>query len=131
MEIWTNGTTSPQMALVEAAKILRKHLNPFVEYTEIGPEIPIEERETTSGPSVDAELERKLNLSLAELELSVRATNCLESEGIATVRDLVIRNDDELLEVRNFGETTLREVKMKLAERGLHLGMKLPGPTRR
>ena len=49
-------------------------------------------------------------MSLAELELSVRATNCLESEGITTVRDLVIRTDEELLEVRNFGETTLKEV---------------------
>jgi DNA-directed RNA polymerase subunit alpha len=60
----------------------------------------------------------------------VRATNCLESEGITTVRDLVIRNDDELLEVRNFGETTLKEVKAKLAERGLALGMKLPAARR-
>jgi DNA-directed RNA polymerase subunit alpha len=70
-------------------------------------------------------------MSLAELELSVRATNCLESEGITTVRDLVIRTDEELLEVRNFGETTLREVKNKLAERGLYLGMKLPTSVRR
>ena len=70
-------------------------------------------------------------MSLAELELSVRATNCLESEGITTVRDLVIRTDEELLEVRNFGETTLKEVKIKLEERGLHLGMKLPSSLRR
>lgn len=131
MEIWTNGTTSPQMALVEAAKILRKHLNPFVAYAEIGPEIAVDERETAAGPAVDVELERKLNMSLAELDLSVRATNCLESEGINSVRDLVIRTDDELLKVRNFGETTLREVKTKLAERGLQLGMVLPGPVRR
>jgi DNA-directed RNA polymerase subunit alpha len=60
------------------------------------------------------------------LELSVRATNCLESEGITTVRDLVMRTPDELLEVRNFGETTLREVQAKLAEHGLSLGMKVP-----
>lgn len=124
MEIWTNGTTSPQAALVEAAKIFRKHLNPFVQYTELGEEIEVSEKEAATGPSVDLEMERKLNMSLAELELSVRATNCLESEGIATVRDLVSRSDDELLEVRNFGETTLKEVKMKLAERGLNLGMK-------
>jgi DNA-directed RNA polymerase alpha subunit len=70
---------------------------------------------------------RLLDMSLAELQLSVRATNCLESEGITTVRDLVIRDDDELLEVRNFGETTLREVKEKLARHGLQLGMKLTG----
>jgi DNA-directed RNA polymerase subunit alpha len=126
LEIWTNGTITPQMALVEGAKILRKHLNPFIQYAEPGPEIGMDEVTTTAaaGEQVDHELERKLNMSLAELELSVRATNCLESEGITTVRDLVNRNDDELLEVRNFGETTLKEVKLKLQERGLSLGMK-------
>jgi DNA-directed RNA polymerase subunit alpha len=132
MEIWTNGTVSPQMALVEGAKILRKHLNPFIQYAEPGPEISIEDvPAAAAGEQVDVELERKLNMSLAELELSVRATNCLESEGITTVRDLVIRNDEELLEVRNFGETTLKEVKQKLQERGLTLGMKLPTSLRR
>jgi DNA-directed RNA polymerase subunit alpha len=63
-------------------------------------------------------------MSLAELELSVRATNCLESEGISTVRDLVMRSEEELLEVRNFGETTLKEVKIKLDERNLKLGLR-------
>ncbi len=133
MEIWTNGTVGPQMALIEGAKILRKHLNPFIEYVEPGPEMTLEETRETAGPidQIDQDLERKLNMSLAELELSVRATNCLESEGITTVRDLVIRNDEELLEVRNFGETTLKEVKIKLSERGLALGMKLPTAPRR
>lgn len=132
MEIWTNGTLAPQMAIVEAAKILRKHLNPFVQYTEPGPELQLDEGPIEIGASAsvrdqqDAELERKLNMSLAELDLSVRATNCLETEGIQTVRDLVIRTSEELLEVRNFGETTLREVKSKLEERGLALGMRLP-----
>jgi DNA-directed RNA polymerase subunit alpha len=133
MEIWTNGTVTPQMALVEGAKILRKHLNPFIQYAEPGPEIGLDSipDATADGSQVDHELERKLNMSLAELELSVRATNCLESEGITTVRDLVIRTDEELLEVRNFGETTLKEVKQKLQERGMHLGMKLPASLRR
>jgi DNA-directed RNA polymerase subunit alpha len=133
MEIWTNGTVSPQMALVEGAKILRKHLNPFIQYAEPGPEIGIDELPSASGTGdqVDHELERKLNMSLAELELSVRATNCLESEGITTVRDLVIRSDEELLEVRNFGETTLKEVKAKLAERNMHLGMKTGASAKR
>src|SRR6476469_1616298 len=135
MEIWTNGTIGPQMALVEAAKILRKHLNPFVQYTEPGPEValdePIEIPGSAGKEAVDTDLARKLNMSLAELELSVRATNCLETEGITTVRDLIIRTDEELLEVRNFGETTLKEVKQKLQERGLHLGMKLPASLRR
>ncbi len=134
MEIWTNGTVSPQMALVEGAKILRKHLNPFIQYAEPGPEIGMGDEvsgATTADGQVDQELERKLNMSLAELELSVRATNCLESEGITTVRDLVNRTDEELLEVRNFGETTLKEVKMKLQERGLTLGMKMGAAGKR
>ncbi len=131
MEIWTNGTVTPQMALVESSKILRKHLNPFIQYSEPGPEIALEEKAgPVDAPSQeDLELERKLNMSLAELELSVRATNCLESEGITTVRDLVLRAEDELLEVRNFGETTLREVRSKLEERNLNLGMKLPSSS--
>jgi DNA-directed RNA polymerase subunit alpha len=133
MEIWTNGTVGPHLALVEGAKIMRKHLNPFIQYAEPGPEMALEERgeAAVSSEAVDHDLERKLSMSLAELELSVRATNCLESEGITTVRDLVIRSDEELLEVRNFGETTLKEVKAKLLERGLHLGMKLPTTLRR
>jgi DNA-directed RNA polymerase subunit alpha len=116
------------MALVEAAKILRKHLNPFVQYNEPGPGLP---SEALSGDGaqhmpIDAELERKLDMSLAELELSVRATNCLESEGITTVRHLVSRSEDQLLNVRNFGETTLKEVRAKLHEIGLDLGMNVP-----
>ena len=78
-----------------------------------------------SGGAADAVLEKKLNMSLAELSLSVRASNCLESENIATVRDLVVRTADQLLEVRNFGETTLTEVQEKLDNLGLHLGMRL------
>ena len=125
LEIWTNGTVTPQMALVEAAKILRKHLNPFIQYSEPGPEVGLEHiQEPATSSTVDLELERKLNMSLAELELSVRATNCLESEGISTVRDLVMRTEEELLEVRNFGETTLKEVKIKLEERNLKLGLR-------
>src|SRR6185295_18527841 len=135
LEIWTNGTVTPDMALVEGAKILRKHLNPFVQYSEPGPEVPVNPTAISTAririDSIDPELEQKLNMSLAELDLSVRATNCLESEGITTVRELVMRGDEELLEVRNFGETTLKEVKNKLDERGLRLGMKLPSPARR
>jgi DNA-directed RNA polymerase subunit alpha len=129
LDVWTNGTVGPQMAIVEAAKILRKHLNPFIQYSEPGPEVPLDdpiEIGAARHDGVDTELERKLNMSLAELELSVRATNCLESEGIATVRELVSRSEDELLEVRNFGETTLKEVRQKLTEKGLVLGMKMP-----
>lgn len=130
LEIWTNGTTSPEMALVEAAKILRKHLNPFIAYREPGPETAPEGGlrnmlDATGYSPVDLELEEKLGQSLAELNLSVRATNCLESEGINSVRDLVGRTEDQLLQVRNFGETTLQEVRERLTSIGLRLGMKL------
>ena len=72
-----------------------------------------------------SELEAKLNWPLVQLELSIRATNILESEGMMVVRDLVVRTEDELLELRHFGESTLLEVKRKLAAHGLTLGMKL------
>ncbi|MDB5350635.1 MAG: DNA-directed polymerase, alpha subunit [Planctomycetota bacterium] len=128
MKIWTTGVIGPEMALVEAAKILRKHLNPFVQYYEPGPGQPTDGNigDGHRDMPVDAELERKLNMSLAELELSVRATNCLETESINTVRDLVSRSENQLLTVRNFGETTLKEVKQKLQEIGLDLGMNVP-----
>ena len=125
IEIWTNGSVSPEMALVEAAKILRKHLNPFVQYSELGSLVHSEARAAGS-MNVDQATEAKLGMSLAELELSVRATNCLESENITTVRDLVTRTEEQLLEVRNFGETTMSEVREKLADIGLRLGMRLP-----
>lgn len=124
LEVWTDGSITPEMALVESAKILRKHLNPFVQYSELGARV-----HTSAKPpagAADAVLEQKLNMSLAELRLSVRAGNCLESENINTVRDLVERTEDQLMEVRNFGETTLTEVREKLAELGLHLGMRVP-----
>jgi DNA-directed RNA polymerase subunit alpha len=125
IEIWTNGSIHPEMALVESAKILRKHLNPFVQYTELGARVHAAARGILGGGN-DAALESKLNMSLADLKLSVRASNCLESENINTVRDLVRRNEDQLLEVRNFGETTLTEVREKLSELGLRLGMRVP-----
>jgi DNA-directed RNA polymerase subunit alpha len=125
MEIWTNGSVSPEMALVESAKILRKHLNPFIQYNELGPMVHSETR-ALGAIDLDEATEAKLAMNLAELELSVRATNCLESENITTVRDLVTRTEEQLLEVRNFGETTLAEVREKLADIGLRLGMRLP-----
>ena len=124
IEIWTDGTITPELALVEAAKILRKHLNPFVQYREIGPSIFSAARGGAGSP--EAQLETKLNMTLAEMRLSVRANNCLESENIQTIRDLVQRTEDQLLEVRNFGDTTLNEVREKLSQYGLHLGMRVP-----
>lgn len=124
LEIWTNGTVSPDMALVEAAKILRKHLNPFVQHFELGDERVSDEAAAAAG--VDEELIRKLNMPISELDLSVRASNCLESARIDTVAQLVKQTDQELLKLRSFGRTSLREVKRKLQDLGLDLGMELP-----
>ncbi|MGD0768423.1 MAG: DNA-directed RNA polymerase subunit alpha [Tepidisphaeraceae bacterium] len=129
LEIWTNGTITPEMALVEASKILRKHLNPFVQYFELGTETANDDavaalRDATKA-MIDPDLQQKLSMTIQELDLSVRANNCLESAKIATVRDLVKKADADLLKVRSFGKTSLREVKRKLADLGLSLGMDL------
>ena len=125
LEIWTNGTITPEMALVEAAKILRKHVNPFVQYSEIGEQtVPSQLTEQVSQEEIDKDLAKKLNMPIQELDLSVRATNCLESVQIQTVGDLVKKTDAGLLNIRSFGKTSLREIKRKLADIGLSLEMK-------
>jgi len=75
---------------------------------------------------IEAPLESRLGMLLSDLKLSLRASNCLEAENISTLRDLVSRSREELLEVRNFGDTTLEEIEEKLAEVGLTLGMQVP-----
>jgi len=124
MDIWTDGTITPEMSLVEAGKILRKHLNPFVQYFELGQERVSEEAAAAAG--VDEGLIRKLNMPISELELSVRASNCLESARLYTVGQVIMQTESELLKLRSFGRTSLREVKKKLIEMGLELGMDLP-----
>ena len=130
IEIWTDGTIRPEQALIEAATILRKHLNPFVKYYELGSEAT-----TSAGGEIevkmDSEKESTDNSALAErlaqpvsvLEPSVRAANCLAAEGIKTIRDLVTRQEADMLQVRNFGKTSLKEIKQKLIEQGLSFGM--------
>ncbi len=124
MDIWTDGTITPEMSLVEAGKILRKHLNPFVQYFELGQERVSEEAAAAAG--VDEGLIRKLNMPISELELSVRASNCLESARLYSVGQVIMQTENELLKLRSFGRTSLREVKKKLNEMGLELGMDLP-----
>jgi len=124
LDVWTDGTVSPDMAMVEAAKILRKHLNPFVQYDAVGSEtVPLDIAQSDAG---DIELYRKLAMPVSDLELSVRASNCLESGRIAWIWELVQKTETELMELRAFGRTSLREVKKKLEDMGLVLGMKLP-----
>jgi len=124
LELWTDGSVRPDMALVEAAKILRKHLNPFVQYLDLGPELPEGVGEQV-GQAVGEDLEQKLSMPISELDLSVRALHCLVGQEIETVRELVCYSPSELLKVRNFGRTSLTEVKGKLEELGLSLGMEL------
>lgn len=137
MEIWTNGALKPDLALVEAAKILRKHLNPFVQYNELGFErqdgaalSAPEEAQAASeeGPSQE-EIQKKFGLNISALGLSVRAYNCLEAENIQTVGDLVSRTEEDMLKVRNFGKTSLDEIREKLTDLGLKLGMPVPATT--
>ncbi|MBU6221933.1 MAG: DNA-directed RNA polymerase subunit alpha [Planctomycetes bacterium] len=124
MEIWTDGTVTPEMALVEAAKILRKHLNPFVGYTKPGAAVPLPG--VANLFAVEAPLESRLGMLVSDLRLSLRASNCLEEAGISTIRELVSRSRDEMLEMRNLGDTTLQEIEEKLRELGLQLGMDVP-----
>jgi DNA-directed RNA polymerase subunit alpha len=96
-----------------------------VQFSELGAQVHAPSR----GGTGDAVLEAKLNTTIAELRLSVRASNCLESEGIGSVRELVQLTEDQLLELRNFGDTTLTEVRERLNEMGLHLGMRVPAAS--
>jgi DNA-directed RNA polymerase subunit alpha len=138
MEIWTKGTTAPEDALVEAAKILRKHLNPFVQYFELGSEVvAAHSTAEQAAPAVNDELRQKLERAIATLDLSVRAGNCLDAAKITTIGELICLTEQELLQLRSFGKTSLMEVRQKLAELGLSLGMKPglpegtdPGPAR-
>jgi DNA-directed RNA polymerase subunit alpha len=128
LEIWTNGTTSPEMALLEASKIYRKHLNAFVMPGESGGAAPagifagLGGGETASAqPSSDKK--EILMRPISSLELSVRAANCTREEGVSTVGELARRSTEELLGLKNFGKTSLKEVERKLTELGLELGM--------
>ena len=126
LEIWTDGTVTPEMALVEASKIYRKHLNPFVQYFELKEDLAVEGG--VLAPEGDESAKKKemaelLGKSIDMLELSVRAKNCLDSENITILRDLVSMTEAELLKVRNFGKTSLKEVKNKLTALGLNLGL--------
>jgi DNA-directed RNA polymerase subunit alpha len=127
LEIWTDGTISPQMALTEAAKVYRKHLNPFVLFDPDSGEMPMAGDPTRSEFNQknreDDEMRRLLDRPLSDLELSVRARNCLDSASLATLRDLVTLSEPEVMKLKNLGKTSLTEIKTRLTEKGLSLGM--------
>jgi len=126
LQVWTNGAVPPEMALVEASKILRKHLNPFVEYSETGRLLPQELPEPlalgkeTPRPQI---AESVLSMPIKALDLSMRALNCLTGENVKTVGQILERSEKDLLSIRNFGAVTLQELKDKLAEHGLEVGL--------
>jgi len=118
MEIWTDRGVEPEDAIAYAAKILKEQLQAFISFEEpeeksIGPEA----KEAVAGASIDELLDR----SIDELELSVRATNCLKGANIYSVRDLISKSEAEMLKMKNFGRKSLNEVKEILQAWGLSL----------
>ncbi len=125
LEIWTDGRLTPDDALLQASAILRHHLDVFVNFNE---EV-IEFDQTPAGVSEEnLKLRKLLNMSVNEIELSVRAANCLNNANITTVGQLAQKTEAEMLKYRNFGKKSLNEIKDKLQQLGLGLGMKFdPG----
>ncbi|HUF61281.1 MAG TPA: DNA-directed RNA polymerase subunit alpha [Verrucomicrobiales bacterium] len=122
LDIWSDGRVSPHDALIQASAILRHHLDVFVNYDDS----LIEFDERPDAPSEEsAELKKLLNMSVNEIELSVRAANCLNNANITTVGQLAMKTEAEMLKYRNFGKKSLNEIKDKLQELGLALGMQI------
>jgi DNA-directed RNA polymerase subunit alpha len=127
LEIWTDGTVTPEMALTDGAKISRKHLNPFVIESASSDDDPLLESPAESGfNEVNRETDELTGIlaaPLSDLELSVRARNCLDSANMHTMRDLVSMSEADVMTLKNLGKTSLQEIRTKLADRGLRLGM--------
>jgi DNA-directed RNA polymerase subunit alpha len=119
LEVWTDGSVSPQDAVAFAAKIIKEQLTVFINFEET------EEPVVVDAPREEAKLNENLFRSVDELELSVRSANCLQQANIRTIGDLVQKTEAEMLKTKNFGRKSLKEIKEILAEMGLSLGMKL------
>ena len=126
LEITTDGRVDPDDALVHAADILRQHLDVFVNYNKDLVDEPY--AETPVDAATQEDLEAKFKLNVNEIELSVRAANCLNMANIATVGELCSRTEADMLKFRNFGKKSLSEIKEKLEQMGLRLGMLPPQP---
>lgn len=123
LEIWTDGTIAPTDALSQAADILIKQLTPFAEYAEVSQLEMEKEAFRLSIP------EEKYNMTVEQLDLSVRTINCLRRANIATVGELISREEIDLLRLRNFGQKSLQEIKERLESLGLSLSQKAVEPT--
>ena len=122
LEVWTDGRLSPDDALTQASAILQHHLDVFVGYDKDA--VEFEEAETKQDDE-KSKLKKLLNMSVNEIELSVRAANCLNNANITTVGQLAMKTEAEMLKYRNFGKKSLNEIKEKLAALGLTLGMNI------
>jgi len=122
LEIWTDGRISPDDALVQSSAILQHHLDVFIGYDKNA--VEFEETETKQDDE-KAKLKKLLNMSVNEIELSVRAANCLNNANITSVGQLSMKTEAEMLKYRNFGKKSLNEIKEKLASLGLSLGMNI------
>jgi DNA-directed RNA polymerase subunit alpha len=120
LEIWTDGRISPDDALTQASAILQHHLDVFVGYDKNAVEF---EEVVDKQDEEKTKLKKLLNMSVNEIELSVRAANCLNNANITTVGQLAMKSEQEMLKYRNFGKKSLNEIKEKLAALGLTLGM--------
>ncbi|MCL4215640.1 MAG: DNA-directed RNA polymerase subunit alpha [Candidatus Hydrogenedentes bacterium] len=117
LDVWTNGSLSPEMAVQEASELIIEHLRIFVRQDQ-------EDKPDGPGADEDPVLKRKLARPVEDLELSVRAANCLKAANIRTIGDLVVRSESEMLQFHNFGKKSLDEIKVLLDQMGFHLGMK-------
>ena len=122
IEIWTDGRMSPDDALTQASAILQKHLDVFVGYDKNAVEFEEVEEQKDDEKS---RMRKLLNMSVNEIELSVRAANCLNNANITTVGQLAMKSEAEMLKYRNFGKKSLNEIKDKLQGLGLTLGMNI------
>jgi len=121
LEIWTDGRITPDDALKQAASILKHHLDVFDRVSEEHYEF---ESQQSTVSEEENKLRKLLNMSVNEIELSVRAANCLNNANITTVGELAMKTEQEMLKYRNFGKKSLNEIKEKLEALGLSLGMK-------
>ena len=122
LEVWTDSTITPDDALAQAAKILKDHFVKFFNFTEEEEELIIEEKPKEK--EFDEELLQKiLNTPVEELELSVRASHCLENSKIKTINELIRISEDDMMQMKNFGKKSADELKQKLSQYGLWLGM--------
>jgi DNA-directed RNA polymerase subunit alpha len=124
VDVWTNGSVTPRDAVSLSAKLIRDHLNIFINLEDAG-----DLQQDLATDQGSRPLNENLDKSVEELELSVRSYNCLKNANIRTIRELVQKTEGEMLKTKNFGRKSLNEIKEILSGMGLSLGMRLDQPT--